>query len=212
MIEYPSGDWETDLKIPGNFVREFSHFFENVRHESPHIRQKFAERLLVIWLFAKKATPLDGDFVECGVFTGDSAYFMAKNCNTKLHLFDSWEGVTDFTEFDNEFYKEMPFKADMSEAVETLAEFENIEFHNGEVPFDFDKVEKISLLHIDMDNYNPTKTALEGLWNKVIDGGIVMVDFHDSVAAGAEKATRDFFSNLGRELTLFPTGKAVVIK
>ena len=211
MIQYPTGNWGTDMKIPGSFVRDFSLYFEEIWGESNSVREEMYERLFIVWLVAKEASALEGDFVECGVFSGCSAWFMSRHKTGKLHLFDSWEGVTDFTEYDNDYYRENPFVISVESVRTTMADVEDVEIHIGEVPFEFDQVEQISFLHIDLDNYNPTKIAIEGLWDKVVPGGLVMVDFHDSVASGAEKATRDFFEGL-RDITLFPTGKALIIK
>jgi O-methyltransferase len=212
MINYPKGNWSSDFEIPEDFVEEFEYFNTNTANEkSSNLRFRLYERLFIMWLAAKEVSDLDGDFVECGVYAGFTSYFMALHCKTKIHLFDSWEGITDFTEYDNDYYKANSFKIPVSTAEKTLSRFNNTVFHQGEVPFDFDQLEKISLLHIDMDNYNPTKIALEGLWDKVVDGGIVVVDFHDGWATGAEKATNDFFIGK-REITMFPTGKALIVK
>ena len=211
MMNYPVGDWETDLEIPEDFVSEFNRFNQFVSNESPDIRNPMYERLFILWSAAKHAATLEGDFVECGVFAAFTSYFMAKQCKTNIHLFDSWEGVTDFTEYDNDYYRENPFKIEMTHAVNTMENFPNTVFHKGEFPFEFDQLEKISLLHIDVDNYNPTKICLEQLWDKVVPGGIVIVDFHDSWASGAEKATKEFFEGQ-RELIMFRTGKALIVK
>src|SRR5690606_29764873 len=40
---------------------------------------------------------------------------------------------------------------------------------------------KIALLHIDVDVYEPTKMILENLWDKVVKGGIVMLDDYGTV-------------------------------
>ena len=212
MITYPTGTWETDAKIPGNFVRDFNLYSEEILNAENSVRGTLVQRLLVVWLAAKEASLLPGDFVECGVASGQSAWFMSRHCNTNIHLFDSWQGVTDFTEFDNDFYKENEFHSTIEFAQNVMKDVPNVFTHVGEVPFEFDQVSAISMLHIDLNNYNPTKIALESLWDKVVNGGIVVVDFHDSISTGAEKATRDFFDELGKELTMFPTGKAVVIK
>lgn len=211
MINYPVGEWETDFEIPEDFVSEFNHFVKEIMKEETSIRHPLYERLFILWSAAKHASKLEGDFVECGVYAGFTSYFMAKHCKTNIHLFDSWDGVTDFTEHDNEYYKENPFKVEMDQAVNTMKDFSNVVFHRGEFPFDFDQLEKISLLHIDADNYNPTKICLEQLWDKMVPGGIIIVDFHDSWATGAEKATKDFFEGK-RDLIMFRTGKALIIK
>jgi hypothetical protein len=52
---------------------------------------------------------------------------------------------------------------------------------------------KISLLHIDVDVYEPTKVVLENLWDKLVTGGILMLDDYGTVE-GETKAVDDFFA------------------
>jgi O-methyltransferase len=170
------------------------------------------ERYYITWKAAEHVSSLDGDFVECGVFKGEQAFYMAKECKTKLHLFDSWQGAENVGQYDNDFYIKNSFKCSIDDAKITMSEFSNVEFYSGHVPFGFDKVESISLLSIDLDLYEPTKISLENLWPKVVDGGIALIDFHDGVSAGAEKATRDYFKDRKYEIKVLPTGKCMVIK
>jgi hypothetical protein len=51
---------------------------------------------------------------------------------------------------------------------------------------------KISLLHIDVEVYEPTKIILENLWDKIVKGGILMLDDYGTVE-GETKAVDDFF-------------------
>lgn len=53
---------------------------------------------------------------------------------------------------------------------------------------------KISLLHIDVDVYEPSKMILESFWDKVVKGGIVMLDDYGTVE-GETKAVDDFFAD-----------------
>jgi hypothetical protein len=53
---------------------------------------------------------------------------------------------------------------------------------------------KISLLHIDVDVYEPTKIILENLWDKIVVGGVLMLDDYGTVE-GETKAVDDFFDN-----------------
>ncbi len=53
---------------------------------------------------------------------------------------------------------------------------------------------KISLLHIDVDVYEPSKFILENLWEKLVAGGILMLDDYGTVA-GETKAVDDFFKD-----------------
>jgi hypothetical protein len=54
---------------------------------------------------------------------------------------------------------------------------------------------KISLLHIDVDVYEPTKIILENLWDKIVRGGIVMLDDYGTVE-GETKAVDEFISQI----------------
>ena len=55
---------------------------------------------------------------------------------------------------------------------------------------------KISLLHLDMDIYEPTIFALKNLWDGVSNGGIVVIDDYNAVF-GATRAVDEFISNRG---------------
>lgn len=52
---------------------------------------------------------------------------------------------------------------------------------------------RISLLHIDVDVYKPTKVILESLWDKLVTGGILMLDDYGTVE-GETKAVDEFFT------------------
>mgnify|MGYP001171287665 CR=1 FL=1 len=53
---------------------------------------------------------------------------------------------------------------------------------------------KISLLHIDVDVYEPTKKILGYLWDKVVKGGIIMLDDYGTVE-GETKAVDEFLTD-----------------
>ena len=54
---------------------------------------------------------------------------------------------------------------------------------------------KISLLHIDVDVYEPTKIILENLYDRIVKGGILMLDDYGTIA-GETKAVDEFFKEL----------------
>ena len=58
---------------------------------------------------------------------------------------------------------------------------------------------KIALLHVDVDVYEPTKASLENLFDRVVAGGIVILDDYGTVA-GATRAIDEFLA--GRNLTI----------
>jgi hypothetical protein len=52
---------------------------------------------------------------------------------------------------------------------------------------------KISLLHVDVDVYEPTKVILENFWNKIVKGGVLMFDDYGTVE-GETRAVDEFFA------------------
>ena len=152
-----------------------------------------------------------GDFVECGTYYGVSARVLAENCKGTLHLFDSWEGLPDLSEFDNEFYKTEKWIYDLEETKNNLSQFDNIKYYKGWYPNRFKEVDHpISLLHIDASLYLSTKLCLEYFWPKLIDGGYLIVNFHDDISLGAKKAVLEMFET--NQLIKHTQGVNLIIK
>lgn len=215
-MKYVKEDWLTK-ELDREFINHFNSLLKSGLEVIDKDIEEFKqwepnERYYIAWKSAKEVAHLEGDFVECGVFKGEQAFYMAKECKSKLHLFDSWNGAENLGEYDSLFYQDNPFKCSIDDAKITLSEFNNVEFYSGHVPFGFDKVDSISLLSIDLDLYEPTKISLEHLWPKVVKDGIALIDFHDSVSTGAEKATREYFKDSQYSIEVLPTGKCMVVK
>jgi hypothetical protein len=167
------------------------------------------ERYYVLWSALKEARPIEGNFVQYGVHNGEQAFFMASLATETVHLFESFEGITTVGEFDNEFYKENTFKPDREIFDKTMSAFENVSLNTLT---EFDKVEKISLLYVDVATYEPTKNALENLFPKIVENGILMVDTHDNYSTGAAKAMQELATSLGKEIQTLPTGILVLTR
>ena len=65
---------------------------------------------------------------------------------------------------------------------------------------------KISFLHLDMDVYQPTKFALDNLYNKVSKNGIILIDDFYGVK-GATRATKEFIRKKNLKLQNLPYNK-----
>ena len=176
------------------------------------------ERYYVVWKYAQYLSDLNGDFVECGAYSGSTSNFMASECKTTLHLFDSWQGLSDMSEHDNPLYYDPAhkwpspkFTYDINKTKDNLKHHTNIMYHEGWIPDSLTIDSNISFLHLDLAVYQPTRDSLEYFWDKMVEGGVVIVDTHDGWSTGAQKAMEDFFSRL-RTIEMLPTGKAVIIK
>lgn len=62
---------------------------------------------------------------------------------------------------------------------------------------------KVALLHIDVDVYNATQSILENLFDRVVPGGIVMLDDYAS-AEGETRAVDEFIAGTGYKVEKLP--------
>lgn len=158
---------------------------------------------------------IDGAIVECGVWKGGAicmtkAYLKSKNIQKNVYAFDSFEGLptptaTDFiigsgilasdvcgvpSDPNNNcivdiqtFYDTMnAFSLNKEEIVIKKGWFEN-------TTKDFP--EAISLLRFDGDWYSSTKDVLENLFDKVVQGGVLIFDDY-GYWNGNKKAVDEF--------------------
>jgi len=170
--------------------------------------------------FYKKIISLPGDVVECGVFKGISlTRFLTfreilENYNSrKIYGFDVFgKFPKPKNQSDKSFLKKWEKSAgdgiDVKELNDILLDkkFSNFELVKGEVKKTIPNLIKqkpslkISLLHLDMDIYEPTKFVLNKLFPYIVKGGIILIDDYNTVF-GATKAT-DEFLNLNKDLEI----------
>lgn len=167
--------------------------------------------------FFKQTSTIRGEILEFGIFKGNSFFrwikfrdLLEQTSSRKVIGFDvfgdfpeaKFEGDKqrrdDFVEETNggksislEEMRELLEKQNLSKNVElikgdilvTLKDYLNKNPHL-----------KISLLHIDVDLYEPVKEILEQLYDRVSTGGIIILDDYGTFA-GTNKAVDDFFNN-----------------
>jgi len=168
---------------------------------------------------ARSSAGIPGVIAECGSFKGSSAYFMAEatHCTGKqLHLFDSWQGLSAPVGEDGTNWKTGDLTATEADCLAVLAPFaDRVVAHRGWIPDRFGDVEdlKFSLLHVDVDLYEPHRDALEFFWPRLSDGAVVVFDDHgSSYCPGAHRAVEEFFGPLGLKVIGAPTGQAFLFK
>ena len=191
---------------------------ENIYHLKTNITR--IPNLINHYELYKKIISLPGDVVECGVFKGISLTRiltfreMLENCNSrKIYGFDVFgKFPKPKNQNDKSFLKEWEKSAgdgiDVKELNDILLDkkFSNFELVKGEVKKTIPNLIKkkpnlkISLLHLDMDIYEPTKFVLNKLFPHVVKGGIILIDDYNTVF-GATKAT-DEFLNLNKDLEI----------
>jgi len=165
-------------------------------------------KLIYHYEIYKKISNLPGDVIECGVFKGVSLIRfltfrenLENNYSRKIYGFDAF-GKFPKAKNDKKTNKLIvPFgngiSKDELEEILKKKNFKNFELIKGDIrktlpEFIKKKSElKISLLHLDMDIYEPTKFALTKLFNKVVRGGMILIDDYNAVP-GATKAIDEF--------------------
>ncbi|MCS5503258.1 TylF/MycF family methyltransferase [Lysinibacillus sp. A4] len=166
----------------------------------------------------KKIVNLPGDVIELGVFKGNSLIQFAtfrelleNQYSRKIVGFDMFGSfpMTNKVESDKMFVENWneTFGNDFL-SIEDLErsfqhkKFENIELIQGDILTTLSEYLeqhpylKIALLHIDVDVYEPTALALELLFERVVSGGLIVLDDYGTVE-GETKAVDEFLSEKG---------------
>lgn len=164
---------------------------------------------------------IEGDIVECGVWKGGSMLAIAevlmqnKNQQRHLHLYDTFEGMSEPSEDDVNRYNdsaESLLQSDtnkdrnlvwafsgLDEVKQTMAlstyPNENIHYIKGKVEDTIPQQipDKIALLRLDTDWYESTKHELIHLFPRLVQGGVLIIDDY-GFWKGARKAVDEYFA------------------
>jgi hypothetical protein len=194
--------------------------YENGFYLTSHVTR--LAKMLAHYELYKMIVGLPGHVVECGVYKGASFLRFAtfreileSSHSRKMIGFDAFGRFPE----DNEDADNKSFIRRFSDAGgdgigrESLAEvldykrFENCELVEGDIcrtvpQYVIDHPElKISLLHVDVDVYQPTKVILEQLFSRVVKSGLVLFDDYGTVA-GETRAIDEFLEKTGRDLQI----------
>ncbi len=165
-------------------------------------------KLLYQYEIYKKILKLPGDVVECGVFKGASLVrlltFRENLENTFSRKIIGFDAFGKFPKASNDKKTKkliLPFKKGISKNELELylndKKFINYELVKGDVrktlPIFLKKSPeiKISLLHLDMDIYEPTKFVLKKIYDRIVRGGIILIDDYTAVP-GSTRAIDEF--------------------
>jgi len=174
----------------------------------------------------KRSVGLPGDIVELGVFKGGSIIQWAtfrellENENSRkiigFDMFGPFPKTTGEVPSDNEFVDKWnsDFNGSFLTRDELYKAFQHKNIHNvelvqGDIAVTLPEyIEKhrelrISLLHIDVDVYDPCKLGLELLFDRVVKSGVIVFDDYAAIE-GETRAVDDFFKNLNCQLQKYP--------
>lgn len=180
---------------------------------------------------ATTASKVRGDFVEFGVNRGflSSAIMRLLDWNMTgrtFYLLDTFAGIDERYvtqddiavgviernrhDIDSGFYT---FDLDAVRA--NFAEWPGARIIPGPVPETLDQLDsdKFAFAHIDMNCAAPEVAAIEFLWPRLSEGGVVLLDDYAYIGYRSQKiAMDDFARGVGVVVLSLPTGQGLIIK
>jgi len=196
-------------------------------YSSPHT---ISWRLHTLVWAARSAMSIAGDFVECGVFKGDMAWFVSQLIDLKSRdkcfwLYDTFAGFSDkysspddfpenrtFFDFANKHYKDPTIYPYVCNRFRDRADIKVIK---GVVPDVLREAApaQIAFAHIDLNSPAAEVGALEFLFPRLSSGGLVVFDDYGWKSSHRQKEAEDeFMRRHGYEVLELPTGQGLVIK
>jgi predicted O-methyltransferase YrrM len=165
---------------------------------------------------AASALALPGDFVECGTYRGYSAEVLMHFANglpgRRMWLYD----LFDPSGGAGEGHRLAGHAPDLAARVRArFQQWDNVTVTQGKVPDILAKVapEQIAFLHIDMNNAEAERGALEVLFDRVSAGGMIVFDDYGWTGYRAQKDSADEFMHArGLSVLELPTGQGLVVK
>lgn len=170
-----------------------------------------------------------GAFAECGVWRGGCAAVMAAvsrraGSHRPVWLFDSFEGLPEPSEADGRAAAEYAGEqagGQLRSIGRTVATADDVREIMGKlkidpttliiregwfqstIPQSVSTIGPIALLRLDGDWYESTLVCLQGLYDLVVSGGVVVIDDYD-YWEGCRRAVDDFFAARGEQVVLRP--------
>lgn len=175
----------------------------------------------VVWA-VQQVRDLDGDFVELGVFKGHTTRFVADyvefaNWPRRWWLYDTFEGIPE-DQMDPGWEKSRATYVgtfSYEQVRKTFEGFPNIEVIQGRVPeILLERApDRIAFLHMDLNNAQAEVQALDLLFDRIVQGGVIVFDDYVWAVSRAQyEAEKAWFAKRGLVILPLPTGQGVFVK
>jgi O-methyltransferase len=155
---------------------------------------------------------IPGAIVECGVWRGGSMMMIAKaltkfgDTGRTLQLFDTFEGLPYPDDIDVDVFDitaKAQWKPEMAKGARSVVEanmaatgYLTVTYHEGRVEDTLanEALEQYALVRLDTDWYASTKVELEVLWDRIVPGGVLILDDYGHWK-GCGQAVDEFFAD-----------------
>lgn len=198
--------WLED-KVFLDLAKEFHGYF-NLEYD---INSNTYARMHILRQLA--ATHNNASFAEAGIYAGMSVFFTAEYCKENFIAIDSFKGVSAPGEKDSDYFKKNDLAIDKKYAEMTLKKYNCVKILDGWIPDILNTIPelKYSFVNIDVDLYLPTKYSIDYFWQRMISGGVMILDdFGSKKTIGAKTAALEL---LGQNKMLeLDTGQCIIYK
>jgi hypothetical protein len=174
------------------------------------------------------ATKVEGDFVECGVGKGIMStiicnYLNFNNIKKNFFLIDTFHGIPikenlnknelktaellNKIHFNNNYYDHI---------VNNFKNFPNVKIVQGEIPAILKNlhINKISFLHLDMNNGYAEIESIKFFFPKISIGGLILLDdySYDEMFRDLKNCWDEYAKENNLSILTLPTGQGLIIK
>jgi O-methyltransferase len=173
----------------------------------------YYDRLYVLFQAVRHLKHLDAvkgrfNLAEVGVYKGGTSYFMAGTArvcgieNADLYAFDTFEGhasedLTPGFDLEDVHTPGLFGDTDFEAVKDYLKEFPNVRITKGRIQDTCHLVEhnQFHCVHLDMDIYEPTRLSLDFFHERLVPGGVIVVDDYGyTTCPGVAKAVDEFLA------------------
>jgi hypothetical protein len=173
-----------------------------------------AWRRYILACAAYHCVQLPGDFVECGVYFGTGVKTVVDYLGAKEFPKNFWAYDT----FDHHPVEGRAFEAQKPGFFETVQSrfdgYKQVKLVKGLIPAALDEgPAEIAYLHIDLNNAEAEIATLERLFDKVVPGGMIILDDYEWSAYRPQKLAEDAWLEARNYRVMpLPTGQGMVVK
>lgn len=197
---------------------------EKIQNFPKYVRRQNLTRFLALYEIYKKVLCVKGSVIECGVnqgfgimsWTKLSAILEPVNLTRRIYGFDTFQGFPSVSDRDRSqssvHVKKGDLSADTKDELEGLSKIHDKTRFLGHIPkvqlikgdavttipqfFEENPHVLVSLLFLDFDLYEPTKTALEWIVPRMPKGAVIAFDELDNpLWPGETQAMMEYFEN-----------------
>ena len=186
---------QRDLPELWDNAEDFQLLFKEIKgHTVVH-----KDRCFMLYQLAACAGLKEGEIAEVGIYKGGTGKLIAKTRpDKKVHLFDTFtETPTEDPNID--FQKEGGVSDTSLESVQKfLSDCDNVTIYPGFFPRTAEplKDKSFCFVHIDVSLYKSIKDSLEFFYDKIVPGGIMVIEGYEWRACpGAKKAINEFLAD-----------------